>query len=128
MIGLLFFATFYNFSDSPIVKKLLVEVIEELPVGESGGEEKSFGKGSDAKIASNHDVQTLPGGSHRSTKRKDVLLFCRIPKENYCCLGTVSVYKYDVLSHPIEILWRLNDYEKLQRDSPYFLNMVSVAS
>jgi len=43
-----------------------------------------------------------------------VLLFVRLEKEPYVCLGEVAIAESDVTVHPVQFKWELRQWEQLQ--------------
>jgi hypothetical protein len=51
--------------------------------------------------------------------KETVLLFVRLEKEPYTCLGTVAISKSNIAVHPVEFTWELLAYEKLKDRSNF---------
>ena len=55
-----------------------------------------------------------PAPKIKANKNNKVLLFVRLEKEPYVCLGPVVATDYNIDTHPIEFTWELQMFEQLK--------------
>ncbi|EGD78354.1 hypothetical protein PTSG_12881 [Salpingoeca rosetta] len=85
--------------------------------------EHTYDDGNDHHRQIDYRHYEVDGDVVRSLVDECVLLFCRLPGQDYVCLGRLRCEKTDLDARPMRFLWRLIDHGHLLR-SPSFLQML----
>jgi len=77
-----------------------------------------------ASAASHEDSPTIrrligSGAIADEGSRAAVLLFCRLPSEQYICCGRLTYVKHDASKHPLKFVWALADFEQLRQSEAF---------